>query len=276
MKRQLRYISYAAIVMAILCAVALMSGQEAVRRDKAQAELEKILDFAYGGLAYYGNEKTAGQDHAVFRDHCYTYQLDVVSGVLKSMTAHQLPQNKPVTREMMVRLIGHAQQDKSGNLPVRLVDANGAEIVGDELPEEYFALYRERAFLREGTCKEALALVQKGQISYLVAIQNDEDPPMGADSITRNQAVAAAVIRAQQMADQGQLQNPQQGTPFWKVMTTDQRIRMEDISILTITCALEIYDSTPYWKVTLDDVPVGSGKGMYSFYVDIFTGVLME
>ena len=276
MRRRLRKGFYTAVVVLILCAVALMSGQEAVRRDKAQAELEKILDFAYGGLAYYGNEKAAGQDYAIFKDNCYTYQLDTVSSVLKSMTAHQLPEQEPVTREMLVRLIGHAQQDKSGSLPVRLVDAAGAEIVGNTLPAEYFALYRERAFLAEGTCKEALARVQEGQISWLIAVQNDEDPPMGQASVTRNQAVATAFSRAQQMADQGQLQNPRQGTPYWQIMTTDRRIHMEDISTLTVTCALEIYDNVPYWKVTFDDVPVGKGTGKYSFYVDIFTGELVQ
>ena len=37
-----------------------------------------------------------------------------------------------------------------------------------------------------------------------------------------------------------------------------------------------VYDNVPYWKVTFDDVPVGSGEGMYSFYVDIFSGKLVE
>ena len=276
MKRYLQYGVFTAIVVFILCAVALMSGQEAERRDRAQSALEKILDFAYGGLTYYGEENIQGESYAVFKDHCYSYKLDVKSGVLKSMTAHKLPEKQPVTRNMLVQLIGHAQKDKSGSLPVRLVDANGAEIVGENLPEAYYALYRERAFLSEGTSKEALAMVQAGQISWLIAIQDDEELPMGRDSVTRNQAVALAFGRAQQMADKGQLQNPVQGTPFWNVITTERRIQMDDISALTVTCALEIYDNHPYWKVTFDNVRVGKGKAKYSFYVDIFSGVLME
>lgn len=276
MRRKWMYGIYTLVVVLILGIVALLSGQEAVYRDQAQLALEKILDFAYGGLEYYGNDHTTGQEYAVFKDNCYSYQLDVKSSVLKSMIAHKLPQQKAITREMMIRLIGHAQKDRNGNLPVRLVDANGAEIVGDQLPESYFALYRERAFLSEGTCKEALARVEEGQISYLIAIQDDEELPMGRNSITRNQAVKTAFDKAQKMADRGELQNPRQGTPFWTTIITDKRIHMEDISLLTVTCALEIYDNMPYWKVTFSNIPVGKGLAVYSFYVDIFSGKLVE
>ncbi len=102
-----------AVVVLVLGAVALLSGQEAVRRNKAQAQLEEMLDFAYGPLTYKGEvfsgDEVSGQDYIIFEDDYYTYQLDAGSGALKSMIARHLPQDAAVTRTQLEGLIAQAQ-----------------------------------------------------------------------------------------------------------------------------------------------------------------------
>jgi hypothetical protein len=267
-------------VILVLGAVALLSGQEAVRRDKAQAQLEGMLDFAYGPLTYMGEvfsgDEVSGHDYIIFEDSYYTYQLDAGSGALKSMIARHLPQGEPVSLAQLQKLIAQAQPVLAERAAVRLVDGSGRELSGDSLPGDYFALCKEPVEGNVRTGKEALALIQDGQIRYLITIQSDYDPPMGAASASRGDAIRASYSRARALSSAGQRQVMRPDSPYWDTEQEEETIRMDQEETHTISCALAIYRNAPYWRVTIGHVPVGDGFTEYTFGVDMFTGNLLE
>lgn len=268
-----------AVILA-LGAVALFSGQEAVRRDKAQAQLEGMLDFAYGPLTYMGEvfsgDAVSGHDYIIFEDDYYTYQLDAGSGVLKSMIARHLPQGEPVTRAQLKQLIVQAQPALEEGAEMHLVDGSGRRLSGDPLPGDYFVLCKEPVEGNVRTGKEALALIQDGQIRYLITVQSDYDPPMGAASTSRGDAIRASYSRARELSGAGQRQRPRTDSPYWDTEQEAEPIRMDQEEAHTISCALAVYRNAPYWRVTIGHVPVGEGYTEYTFGVDMFTGNLLE
>ncbi len=269
-----------AVVVLVLGAVALLSGQEAVRRNKAQAQLEEMLDFAYGPLTYKGEvfsgDEVSGQDYIIFEDDYYTYQLDAGSGALKSMIARHLPQDAAVTRTQLEGLIAQAQPVLKEKAEVQLLDGSGQPLSGDTLPADYFALCKEPVEGNVRTGKEALALIQDGQIRYLITVQSDYDPPMGAASTSRSDAIRISYSRARALSDAGQRQIMRPDSPYWDTEKETEPIRMDQEKTHTISCALAIYRNAPYWKVTIGHVPVGDGFTEYTFGVDMFTGNLLE
>lgn len=151
-------------VILVLGAMALLSGQEAVRRDKAQAQLEGMLDFAYGPLTYMGEvfsgDEVSGHDYIIFEDSYYTYQLDAGSGALKSMIARHLPQGSRFRWRSFQKLIAQAQPVLAERAAVRLVDGSGRELSGDSLPKRLFrpvqgAGGRQRAHGEGGPCPDS-------------------------------------------------------------------------------------------------------------------------
>ncbi len=279
MKRRVLMGCGVVVVALILGAVALLSGQEAVRRNQAQAQLEEMLGFGYGSLVYKGEvfsgDEIAGHDYLIFEDDFYTYQLDVQSGVLKSMIARHLPQGDPVTREKLERLIDLAQPALEGET-VQWVDGNGRPLSGEEMPGDYFVLCKEPVEGNIRTGKEALALIQDGQIRYLITVQSDYDPPMDASSTSRADAIRTSYGQARALSGAGQRQVMREDTPYWDTVQEEEPIRIDQEQAHTIQCALAIYRNAPYWRVTIGQVPVGDGVTAYTFGVDMFTGNLLE